>query len=177
MEEAYIGSIVLFSGNYAPNNWAFCNGQLLNINQNTALFSIIGTTYGGDGQTTFALPDLRGRVPMHFGNGPGLTPRILGEKAGYENVTLTTAQMPAHNHEVVSVLHANEEANSEDPTNRFMAGTSSPSFNSSANVVMNSGAVTNQVSVVGQSSSHTNMQPYLGLNFIICLYGLYPPRS
>jgi microcystin-dependent protein len=177
MDEAFIGSIVLFAGNYAPNNWAFCNGQLLSISQNTALFSVIGTTYGGDGQTTFALPDLRGRVPMHFGNGPGLTPRSLGEKAGTENVTLTAAQMPAHNHEVVSVLHANEEANSEDPTNRFNAGTSNPTYNSTTNIVMNSAAVTNTVSVAGQSAPHSNMPPYLGLNFIICLYGIYPPRS
>ncbi len=177
MEEAFIGSIVLFAGNYAPRNWAFCNGQLLSIAQNTALFSIIGTTYGGDGQTTFALPDLRGRVPLHFGSGPGLTPRSMGESAGYESVTLTQAQMPAHNHIVASVSHANEEANTEDPSNNFPAGGNSPAFNTGANVTMNANAVTNEVSIAGQSASHTNMPPYLGLNFIICLYGIFPSRQ
>lgn len=177
MEEAFIGSIVLFAGNYAPMNWAFCNGQLLSITQNSALFAVIGTTYGGDGQTTFALPDLRGRVPLHFGSGPGLTPRSLGESSGYENVTLIQSQMPAHNHAVVSVLHANEEANTDDPTGNFPAGTSTPAFNTGANIAMNTNAVTNEVSIAGQNAAHTNMQPYLGLNFIICLYGIFPSRQ
>lgn len=177
MDEAFIGSIVLFAGNFAPQNWAFCNGQIMSISQNTALYSILGTTYGGDGQTTFGLPDLRGRLPMHFGSGLGLTPRVLGERSGTENVTLTVAQMPAHNHTVASVLHANEEANIEDPTNNFNAGSSIPSYNSATNIVMNSAAVTNTVSVAGQSAPHSNMPPYLGLNFIICLSGIYPPRS
>ena len=94
--EDYIGIIKLFAGNFAPRAWAFCDGQLLSINQNTALFSILGTTYGGDGRTTFGLPDLRGRVPMHAGSGPGLSPRRLGEKGGAENTTLTASNLPAH---------------------------------------------------------------------------------
>src|SRR6185503_14662217 len=98
MSEPFIGEIIMFAGNFAPRGWAFCEGQLLSIAQNSALFSILGTTYGGDGQTTFALPDLRGRAPMQWGQGPGLTPRFLGESSGAENVTLISTQMPAHTH-------------------------------------------------------------------------------
>ncbi|NOT56941.1 MAG: phage tail protein, partial [Deltaproteobacteria bacterium] len=113
MSDPFIGEIIMFGGNFAPRGWAFCNGQLLSIAQNTALFSILGTTYGGDGRTTFALPDLRGRVPVHAGNsqGPGLPPVQLGEMAGSPSVTLTVSQMPMHNHLVV----ASQTATTTDP--------------------------------------------------------------
>jgi len=108
MATPFIGMIVMFGGNFAPRSWAFCSGQILPIAQNTALFSILGTTYGGNGQTTFALPDLRSRVPIHPGQGPGLSPYSLGQQGGVETVTLTTNQMPAHNHSLVANEYGTE---------------------------------------------------------------------
>ncbi len=176
MDEAYIGSIVLFAGNYAPRNWAFCSGQLVAISENPSLFSILGTVYGGDGVNTFGLPDLRGRVPIHPGTGIGLTTRLLGESSGFERVNISEAQMPSHTHGIASVLHASEEANTEDPSGNFIAGASTPSFSGSNDVTLNENAVTNDCQVSGQNQAHFNMQPYLGLNYIICTIGLYPPR-
>lgn len=176
MDEAYIGSIVLFAGNYAPRNWAYCNGQLVSISENPSLFSILGTVYGGDGVNTFGLPDLRGRVPIHPGTGIGLTTRLPGEMSGFERVSITEAQMPAHAHDVSSTLHAGEEADTEDPSGNFIAGASSPSFSGSGDVTLNTGAITNDMQPSGQNQAHYNMQPYLGISYIICTVGLYPPR-
>jgi microcystin-dependent protein len=172
-QEGFIGEIRLFAGNFAPRNWAFCDGQLLSIAQNQALFSILGTTYGGDGRTTFALPDLRGRVPLHPGTGPGLTPYRLGQKGGQETVTLNTAQIPAHNHDLRG---SPNPASAITPAGNLPGTTSrtrlySPS--SASNVDMN----TDAISEVGSNQPHENRQPYLGLNYIICLYGIFPPRN
>lgn len=174
MSEPFIAEIRIFAGNFAPRGWAFCDGQLLPISQNTALFSLIGTTYGGDGRSTTALPDLQGRAPMHAGRGPGLTDRRLGQKGGTTTVTLLEAQMPGHNH---SLLAANARAGVGSPNgnalNRSIGETvyQSPVTSTPAN--MASQMIGNQ----GGSQSHDNMQPYLALNFIIALVGLYPSRS
>lgn len=155
-----LGTIILFAGNFAPRGWAFCDGQLMSIAQNTALFSILGTTYGGDGQTTFALPDLRGRAPIHPGNGPGLTPRALGESSGSESVTLTVGQIPAHNH----VVQSAPEANGDPSANIFAAATDEKAGQAATGVA-------------GGSQPHDNMQPFLALNYIIALQGVFPSRS
>lgn len=174
MSEPFIGQIIMFGGNFAPRGWALCDGQLLPIAQNTALFSILGTTYGGDGRTTFALPDLRGRVPMHEGNGPGLSQRRLGEKGGVEGVTLSLAEIPQHTHDAKCVAPA---GNSNDAAGNFWAddaGVASGTYHTGpANANMNAGAIAN----AGGSQSHTNVQPFLCVNFIIALQGTFPSRN
>ena len=167
--EPFVGDIIMFGGNFAPRDWAFCNGQLMQVSQNTALFSIIGTTYGGDGRTTFALPDLRSRAPMHPGRGPGLTARRLGEKGGAETNILNVNQLPTHNHGLL----ASEEGNSEDPNGKFIAGTGTQAFGTTSDVNMNNTAITN----TGGGQQINNVQPFLCVNFIIALYGQYPSRS
>jgi len=176
MSEAFIGEIIMFGGTFAPRNWAFCNGQLIPISQNTALFSILGTIYGGDGQVTFALPDLRGRVPVHPGQGPGLSNYVLGEASGTETVTLLTTQMPTHNH----LLAANSSVNgSPTPVNNFPAivtdlgGEQLNAYSAASNATM----APNAVAAAGGSQPHNNMQPFLCVNFIICLYGIFPSRN
>lgn len=174
MSEAYIGEIRIFSGNFAPQNWAFCNGQLVNIASNSALFAILGTIYGGDGKTTFALPNLNGRAAIHQGTGAGLTTRNIGAAGGLATVTLLTTQMPSHNHRAT--------CNNDQTTNIEPAGAlwteqqgrgSRPVYSVSGNTTMN--ALT--VGQAGGSQAHNNMQPYLGVNFIICLVGEWPSRS
>lgn len=167
--EPYIGDIIMFGSNFAPRGWAFCNGQLMPIAQNTALFSIIGTTYGGDGRTTFALPDLRSRAPMHTGHGPGLTSRRLGQRGGTETNTLNITQMPSHNHGLI----AGEEGNTEDPNGNFIAGSGTQAFGTTSDVNMNNAAVSN----TGSSQPINNIQPFQCVNFIISLDGQYPSRS
>src|SRR3954451_3573959 len=151
----------MFGGNFAPRGWALCNGQILSIAQNTALFSLLGTQFGGNGQTTFALPDLRGRVPIHQGQGPGLTPRTMGEQAGEENHTLINTEMPAHNH----VVNANNEGST---TGR--PGGAVPSV-SGSNIYAATGDGTlmnaQMIGLSGGSQPHNNMQPYLCVNFVI----------
>jgi len=169
MATPFIAEIVMFGGNFAPRGWAFCQGQILSIAQNTALFSLLGTTYGGNGQTTFALPDLRGRVPMQQGSGPGLTPRVLGEQGGTETVTLLITQMPAHNHSLMAKTAA---AGDTLPTgNVFSEG--SFYVPPPANAVMSPTAI----GVSGGSQPHNNMQPFLALNFIIATQGIFPSRN
>ncbi|MDO3383025.1 phage tail protein [Gilvimarinus algae] len=174
MSEPFIAEIRIFAGNFAPRSWAFCNGQLLPISQNTALFSLIGTTYGGDGRTTTALPNMEGRAPMQPGRGPGLTDRRLGQKGGVETVTLTEAQMPNHTHQwQVSP----REGNDNDPgPNQYIGGGSSEQsiYSPDANLVP---LAERAMPAAGGSQAHNNMQPFLAMNFIIALQGLYPSRS
>ncbi len=173
MSEPFIAEIRIFAGNFAPRGWAFCNGQLLPISQNTALFSLIGTTYGGDGRTTTALPNLQGRAPMHPGRGPGLTTRVLGQRGGTTAETLTAAQMPSHNHLLTA---STAPASSNSPTANSSLARSSGGFafnNSAPDQTFNSESIDNQ----GGSQSHNNMQPYIAINYIIALIGLYPSRS
>jgi microcystin-dependent protein len=174
MNEPYIGAVALFAGTFAPRGWAFCNGQLLSIAQNQALFSLLGTTYGGNGQTTFALPDLRGRVPIHFGQGPGLTNRTLGERAGEEAHALIAGELPAHVHGA-STGASSAAGTAGGPAGGVWAASTARDnrYASSADTTM--GGVT--VTQSGSSQSHNNMQPYLALNFIIALEGLYPSRN
>ncbi len=164
----FLGSITIFAGNFAPRGWALCNGQLLSITQNTALFSLLGTMYGGDGRVTFALPDLRSRVPMHLGNG-----FVQGEVSGSETVTLNNAQIPPHNHRI-QVGSAAGTSNS--PASAVYAGSSlaSPQYAPVGTLVQASHGV------IGPSSGnqpHNNLMPYLTLNFIIALQGIFPSRD
>lgn len=174
MSEPFIAEIRIFAGNFAPRSWAFCDGQLLPISQNTALFSLIGTTYGGDGRSTTALPNLKGRAPMHPGRGPGLTSRRLGQRGGVETVALSEAQMPNHTH---TLRASDSRGRSGTPTNSALAEPRDGILyqnNTSANLgAMNDAALQN----AGGSQTHNNMQPFIAMNFIIALQGLYPSRS
>ncbi len=168
--DQYIGEIRMFAGNYAPAGWAFCDGQLLSIAQNNVLFSLIGTTYGGDGINTFALPDLRGRIPVNQGQGLGLSNRRMGEMAGTETVTLTVEQLPAHSHpQAISTAAGTLES----PVNAFWAANVSQYSTSPPNGQMNPEAIT----AVGNNQAHNNMMPYLCISFIIALEGFYPDRN
>jgi microcystin-dependent protein len=172
--DPYLGEIRMVGFNYAPQGWALCNGQLLSIAANTALFSLLGTSFGGDGVRTFGLPDMRGRAPLHYGQGPGLTDRTMGEAGGGEAVTLTITEMPAHIHAVFP-MGSNLEATSTDPTNGASAINGTPLFveGSAANAKMAEASCL----PAGGSLPHNNMQPYLVVNFIIALNGIFPPRS
>lgn len=215
MGEQTIGSIMIFAGNFAPSEWAFCDGQLLPINDYQALFSIVGTFYGGDGRTTFALPDLRGKAPIHSGNGspgPGLSSRPLGQFGGEELHYLNIPEMPGHNHTAIATatgstgvtpinaaatLHASNTGSSNDPQGKYLANVPNigpnkvKSYGSTADIQMNANSVTIQGNVDlsnlpaptvtlypnGNSYGHNNMQPYLAINYIIALTGVYPSRS
>ncbi|MBN7816489.1 phage tail protein [Algoriphagus pacificus] len=178
----FIGQIELFGFNFPPRGWATCSGQLLPISSYTALFSLLGTTYGGDGRTTFALPDLQGRVAIGQGNGPGLTPRAMGQKFGQENHTLTTQEIPSHSH---SLNGNNANGTSNNPTGNVLAGNTvipergadpipANGYGSSApNVQMSPSSIGNS----GGNLSHNNMQPMLVLNYCIALEGIYPSRN
>jgi microcystin-dependent protein len=172
MSEPFFGEIRMFAGNFAPSGWSLCDGQLLSISQNDALFSLLGTIYGGDGETTFGLPDLRGRIPIHAGSGPGLSPRQLGAKSGAENVTITTNQLPSHTH---TVKGTNDASNSTEPAGRVPASSTSIDLyvNTAPTVDFNASAVPG----VGGNQSHNNLMPYLCINFIIALFGIYPSRQ
>lgn len=168
MSNPYIGEIRMFGGNFAPAGWAFCEGQLVPIAENDALFVLIGTTYGGDGQETFALPDLRGRSPLHMGTGPGLSTRFIGELGGTETVTLTTNQTPVHNH---AVLATTQNAIDAIPEGKLLAQPEINLYVPGGSAL----AMNNQIiSAVGGSQPHSNMQRYLGVSFIISLFGIFP---
>jgi microcystin-dependent protein len=200
--EPFIGQIIMFAGNFAPRDWAFCDGELLPISQNQSLYSILGTTYGGDGRTTFGLPDFRGRVPIGQGQGNGLTSRIMGEQIGIEDITLSTAQMPIHSHaakttisgsSVTAKLKASSEVGTTNvPLNNYLAKPSNIGlqsinmYDSSADIEMASDAIEIDLSAVtantttddtGGNSAHNNIQPSLVMNYIICMNGVYPSRS
>jgi microcystin-dependent protein len=172
--DSFIGEIMMFAGNFPPQNWAFCDGQLLPIAPNTALFSLIGTYYGGDGQTTFALPDLRGRLPMHTGSGPGpgLSPRSLGESGGAENVTLISTQMPAHTH-ALQVDSANGTTASPGGALLARDPSGTPAYGVNTTGTLSAQAIAS----AGGSQPHQNMPPFLAINYCICVQGIYPPRS
>ena len=167
MSLPYVGEIRLFAGNFAPVGWAFCDGQLLAISQSEVLFNLIGTTYGGDGQSTFALPDLRGRVPVHQGNG-----FVVGQSGGTETVTLTAAQMPAHRHAMLastnaaSTAHGPSEVLGSSAAMKFY-GTGTP------NMAMDPNALT----AVGGHQPHENMPPFVAINYIVSLFGVFPSQS
>lgn len=173
--DPFVAEIRIFPFNFAPRGWAFCDGQLLAISQNTALFSLLGTTYGGDGRSTFALPNLQGRVPMHPGQGPGLSLHDLGEQGGTETVSLLQAEIPSHNHTM--------KANSGDgtlptPTNNVASGPGADRDlfwykGGLPNATMKADALGN----TGGGQPHNNMMPYLTINFCIALQGVYPPRT
>ncbi|WP_186394807.1 phage tail protein [Stappia sp. TSB10GB4] len=176
MSDPFVAEIRIFAGNFAPKNWAFCNGQIMPISQNTALFSLLGTTYGGDGKTTYALPDLQGRSPMQHGQGPGLTFRALGESAGTPTVTLIQTEMPHHTHALQAVASGPfSGANSLSPEGNLLSARSGVAQYTETSTPPESMAP-QMVAMQGGSSPHNNMQPYLTLNFIIALYGIFPPR-
>jgi microcystin-dependent protein len=167
-----MGEIRIFAGSFAPAGWMTCEGQLLPISENDALFVVLGTTYGGDGQETFGLPDLRGRVPVHQGTGPGLGSYVIGEEAGVESVSLTTNQIPVHNHAMLvsqdqgsGTAPANEVIGSNPTVQLFRPGVASQTFDPSA------------LSPVGGSQPHDNMQPFLVMTYIISLFGLFPTQN
>lgn len=173
--EMYIGQIIMFGGNFAPRSWALCDGQLLPISSYSALFSILGTTYGGDGRTTFALPDLRGSVPVHAGTGPGIPSVRLGQRGGAATNILTVQQMPAHAH-TAAVQATNPVGRGEgttDPTNGYPA--EGGNYATANNVAMAANSVV--VGNTGNNQPVNNMQPYVVVNYIIALEGLFPPRS
>lgn len=169
MSNPFLGQILLVPYNFSPRFWAFCNGQLLSIAQNTALFALLGTTFGGNGQTTFALPDFRSRVPIHPGQGPGLSPYVLGQQGGQESVTLITQQIPAHTH----TLRANTGASNDTLPNNNYFSEGSIYTTTAANASMNPASIL----PTGGSQPHPNIQPYLCINFIIALQGIFPSRS
>jgi len=171
MSDPFVAEIRLFAGNFAPTGWALCNGQLMPISQNTALFSLLGTFYGGDGKSTFALPNLQGSSPLGQGQGPGLSEYFLGQTGGVSAVTLLQSEMPFHSHQLQG---ATDDVNSLSPIGAMPgAAESAGLYRTGANATM---AATAQF-VQGGSLPHNNRQPYLGLTFIIALQGVYPPRS
>ena len=168
MSSPFIGEIRLFGGNFAPVGWAFCNGALIPISENDALFNLIGTTYGGDGQSTFALPDLQGRLPMHMGTGAGLSSHTIGEQGGVEAVTLTTNQIPAHSHAPLSV---SGNGNQSTPQNGVWAGVTTSIYTSNPpNTPFNASLG----GAAGGSQPHENLMPFLAISFIISLFGVFP---
>jgi microcystin-dependent protein len=179
VSEPFVGEIRMFAGNFAPRGWAFCDGQLLAVSQNDALFSLLGTLYGGDGTTTFGLPDLRGRLPMHAGNGPGLTARPLASSGGEESVTLSESELPAHTHTVSGALQTAESGTTTDPAGAIPAVSGREALYGPATdtVLGDPVAVPATTDAGGGSASHPNMPPYLGVHFIIALVGIFPSRT
>lgn len=194
--DPFLGQIIMFGGNFAPRGWAFCEGQLLAISQNQALFSILGTTYGGDGRTTFGLPDLRGRAPISAGTGPGLSSYRLGQRGGAENVTLTELQMPSHTHAATVETRTQIAASSQDGTSASPIDggslaavaatrgteTNAQIYNDNApDTVLSAATATATTTVTnahaGSSQAHNNMQPYLAVYYIIALQGVFPSRN
>ncbi len=172
--EGYIAEIRNFAGNFPPRGWLFCNGSLQSIAQNTALFSLVGTTYGGDGQTTFGIPDLRSRLAVGTGNGPGLSGKVLGEMAGSENVTLTTANMPAHIH---AMNASSDTASVGTPAGNSLGANARGGITPFAPGNTSQVAMGSTTGSVGSNSPVNTIQPYLGMNYIICVEGIYPSRN
>lgn len=172
MADPFVAEIRIFPFNFAPNGWAFCDGQLLPLSQNTALFSLLGTTYGGNGQNNFALPNLQGKAPMQHGQGPGLSQRDLGEEGGTADVVLSESQIPAHNH---MLMAANFPGDANSPVNNVPARSTNASvYGAGGNAVTMSPRT---IAPAGGDQPHNNMQPYLTLHFCIALIGVFPPRT
>lgn len=177
--EGYIGEIRLFAAGFAPNSWAYCSGQILSIAQNTALFALLGTTYGGNGQTTFALPDIRSRIGIGIGNGPALSPVVLGEHKGNESVTITNNNIPLHSHAITGVAKmssTNSPADAESPVGNYFANDGSPKYKTSGSGTMKPATVNLNLAPTGGTPIN-NIMPFLGINHIICLYGIFPSRN
>lgn len=174
MAEPFVAEIRIFPFNFAPRGWAFCDGQLLPLSQNTALFSLLGTTYGGNGKSNFALPDLQGRAPMHPGQGPGLSLHDLGENGGSETVTLLESEMPAHAHALAAQAVPADTPNPQSAVHARVIGATPYRPPAGAVLVAMSD---HALAPVGGDQPHNNMQPYLTLNFNIALQGVYPPRT
>jgi microcystin-dependent protein len=173
MADPFVAEIRIFPFNFAPKGWAFCNGQILPISQNTALFSLLGTTYGGNGQSTFALPDLQGSAPMHPGQGPGLSLHDLGEIGGSDFVTLIDSESPTHSHFVQAFPNPGN-VNTGDPSLALARSKGGSAYKAAGTSVQ---AAFQAIAVNGGSLPHNNMQPYLTLNFNIALQGVFPPRT
>jgi microcystin-dependent protein len=177
MSQAYIGEIRAYGFNFAPANWMLCNGQLLPISQYTALFSVLGTTYGGNGTTNFALPNLQGQIPMHWGTGPTTT--VIGEVQGQSNVTLNVQQLPQHTHTAVAAVLGSAGEENAVPTNTSFLSNATSGDHA---YTLSPSSITAQfspkaISLMGSSLPHDNMQPYLVLNFCICINGYFPPHG
>ncbi len=177
MSNPFLGQICMFGGNFNPRGWALCDGQLLAISQNSTLFALLGTFYGGDGRTTFALPEMRGRLPRHQGTGPGLSPRMIGKKDGTENVAITEATMSSHSHELSGTT---EQADAEapggggDPTGKVLADAT---INTYSALTPDSDFDATAVGNTGGGTQHTNLMPFLCVNFIISLVGIFPSQQ
>jgi microcystin-dependent protein len=172
VSDPFIGEIRMAGFNFAPRGWAYCNGAILSIAQNDALFALLGTTYGGDGQTTFALPNLAGRLPLNQGQGPGLSPRTLGEMGGVESVTLTAQQLPAHTHALAA---ASAGARTASAAGNLVASGEADIYSRDPGQPV--ALSPNQLGVAGGSQPHTNLQPALAVNFIIAIEGIFPSRN
>jgi microcystin-dependent protein len=175
MSEPFIAEIRMFAGNFAPQGWAFCNGQLLSISQNTALFSLLGTTYGGNGMTTFGLPNFQDRSPMHEGQGPGLTNRVLGEISGSATVTLLASEIPVHTHQPQADAAASGQTSPANAT--WGAGGRGRPAAYSANQAPGATLNGQALAPTGGSQPHNNRSPFLGVSFIIALVGIFPSRN
>ena len=173
MSTPYVGEIRMFGGNFAPQGWAFCDGSLMPISENDALFTLIGTTYGGDGQDTFALPDLRGRLPVHMGTGGGLSTRIISETGGTEVVTLAMTQIPAHTH---ALLGSSSLAGELSPAGTLVASPTNIDLYRPGSAPA-SALASNAISPIGGSQPHDNTQPFLCISFIISLFGIFPSQN
>jgi microcystin-dependent protein len=181
--EGTIGEIRMFAGTFAPKNWAFCNGQLISIAQNTALFSILGTMYGGNGQTTFALPDLRSRVPVGTGQGPGLSNYQLGQMSGVENTTLTAANLPTHTHPLNATANlpcTSNPGSADTPVGNIPAASAThedyaPAASANGNMAPIN--IAGNTGAAGSGQPFSTLQPYLGMNYIICMFGIFPSRN
>ncbi len=177
--EGYIGEIRMFAATFNPRNWAFCNNQLLPISQNTALFSILGTTYGGNGQTTFALPGMQGRAPVSPGTGPGLSNYVLGQLSGTESTAITGANVPSHTHVIggtAKMLTTPAAANANNPANNYFANDGSAKYKTSGSGTMKPADVAVSLGA-GAGSPVNNMMPYTAINYIICMFGIFPSRN
>jgi microcystin-dependent protein len=175
MGEPFVGEIRMFAGNFPPSGWAFCSGQLMPISENEVLFQLVGTTYGGDGQETFGIPDLQGRVPIHMGQGPGLSQNYqIGEKAGTETVTLTVNQIPSHNHVPAASSAAGDQVT---PVNNFWSSTSTGDQTYDVAITPSGTLNTTLIGLTGGSQPHDNVAPFLCISFIISLFGVFPSQT